>query len=139
MLRTVRVEVSAAQLLAMKATPVVVVPVLGGFAVYPISAVINYYPVSVDYALGDATSLYIGSAVNPISVTNVLPPIPAAILNGSGGPGNVIGMYPGSNALVVAQSWIANQPLVLTHNGSAELTLGDGTVVVTLSLFMAAV
>jgi hypothetical protein len=59
MLRTVSVEVSSAQLLAMKATPVVVVPAMDGFAVYPISAVINYYPVSVDYALGDATSLCI--------------------------------------------------------------------------------
>jgi hypothetical protein len=137
-LKTITVEISSDQLLAMKAAPVVLIAAVSGVAPMPLVASLQYKPVSADYALGDATSLYIGSAVNPISVTNVLPPIPADILAGVGGPGNTLALCAGSQVLTTAQSWFDNQSLVLTHNGTGELTLGDGTLVVTLSLFMAA-
>jgi hypothetical protein len=137
MLRTVRVEISSAQLLAMKGIPVVLIPAASGSAPMPLAASLQYIPVSADYALGDTTSLYIGSAVNPISVTNVLAPIPADILSGAGGPGNTLALCAGSQMLTTAQSWFDNQSLVLTHNGTGELTLGNGTAVVTLSVFVA--
>lgn len=138
-MKTVSVAVSSAQLLAMKATPVELIAAAPGVAVMPLSVVLQYLPVSVDYALGDATSLYIGSDVNPISVTNVLPPLAADQLSGAAGPGNTLQLCPGSQVLKTTQSWFDNQSLVLTHNGSAELTLGDGTVVVTLACLLVSV
>lgn len=134
-LKTVRVAISAAQLLSMKAAPVTLIPAASGSAPMPLAASLQYKPVSADYALDDATSLYIGSSVNPISVTNVLPPIPADILAGAGGPGNTLALVPGVQVLKTAQSWFDNRSLVLTHNGTGELTLGNGTAVVTLTLF----
>jgi hypothetical protein len=138
-LTTISVPISSAQLLAMLATPVELIPAVSGVAVMPLAAVLQYIPVSVDYALGDATSLYIGSAVNPISVTNVLPPLAADQLSGAAGPGNTLALCPGSQVLKTAQSWFDNQALVLTHNGTAELTLGDATVVVTLACLLVSV
>lgn len=138
-LKTVSVPISSAQLLAMKGVPVELVPAVPGLIAMPLSAAIQYKPVSVDYALGDATSLYMGSEVNPISVTNVLAPIAADILAGAAGPGDTLAFSPGQEVVVTAQSWFDNQALVLTHNGSAELTLGDGTVVVSLWLMIARV
>lgn len=135
--KTVSIAISAAQLSALKGTPAVLIPAVSGVAVIPLAASLQYIPVSADYALGDATFLYIGSSVNPISVTNVLPPIPADILAGAGGPGNTLAFCPGSQVLKTAQSWFDNQAMVLTHNGTSELTLGNGTAVVTLSLFVA--
>jgi hypothetical protein len=81
MRKTVSVAISSAQILTMKAVPVEIVPAMWGFVAQPIAAMIQYIPVSIDYALGDATSLYIGSDVNPISVTNVLSPISATVLD----------------------------------------------------------
>jgi hypothetical protein len=138
-LKTISVAISSDQLLAMKAAPIELIPAVSGVAVMPLAASLQYIPVSADYALGDATSLYIGSSVNPISVTNVLPPIAADQLAGAGGPGNTLALCPGSQVLTSAQSWFDNQAMVLTHNGTAELTLGDGTVVVTLSLVLVGV
>jgi hypothetical protein len=137
-LKTYTVAISSAELLAMKGSPVVLIPAVSGSAPMPLGASLQYIPVSADYALGEATSLYIGSSVNPISVTNILPPIPADILAGAGGPGNTLALCPGTQVLTSAQSWFDNQAMVLTHNGTSELTLGNGTAVVTLSLFMAA-
>jgi hypothetical protein len=134
--RTISVLISSAQLLAMKAVPIELVPAMPGFVIKPSDAAIQYIPVSVDYALGDATSLYIGSAVNPTDTTNVIPPIPAAILAGTGGPGNTISFFPPAIPVAVPQSWFENQAIVLAHNGSAELTLGDGTARVTLSCML---
>lgn len=132
-LKTVSIPVSSAQLQVMKATPVVLIAATSGLAVMPLAAVIQYIPVSADYSLGGATSLYIGSAVNPISVTNVLPPIPADLLSGAAGPGNTLALCPGFQVLKTAQSWFDNQALVLTHDGSTEMTLGDATLVVTIA------
>lgn len=135
-LGTKSVAISSAQLLNMKAAPVEIIAAMSGFAALPLSAAIQYIPVSVDYVLGDATFLYIGSAVNPITVTNALAPISASVLDGTNGPGNVIGLFPSLNVLLTAQSWFDNQALVLTHDGSAELTTGDGTAVVTLAYLL---
>jgi hypothetical protein len=65
-LKTIAVPISSAQLLAMKGMPVVLIPAVSGVAVMPLGASLQYIPVSADYALGDATLLYIGSSVNPI-------------------------------------------------------------------------
>lgn len=121
---------SSDQFLTLKANPVIVVPSPGsGFALVPISASFQYLPVSVDYTLGSVTNLYIGGAVNPLTL-NSLHPIPATILDGSSGPGNVLGLAPASNTIVANQSWFDNQALVITQDGSAELTAGNGNAVV---------
>jgi hypothetical protein len=138
-LKTFSVAISSAQLQNMLGTPIVLIPAVSGVAVMPLAAVLQYLPVSADYALGDATKLYIGSAVNPISVTNVLPPVPADILSGAAGPGNTLALCPGFQVLKTAQSWFDNQSLVLTHDGTGELTLGDATVVVTLACLLVSV
>lgn len=133
------VPVTSAQLLNMKASPIVLISALGaGFTIHPTQVIFQYLPVSVDYTLGDATGLYIGSVVNPLSL-NTVQAIPATILNGSSGPGNVIGEAPGSNSIIAAQSWFENQDIVLTHNGSAEITSGNGTAVVKVYFNVAAV
>jgi hypothetical protein len=137
--KTASVSISSAQLLAMMGTPVQILPAMPGCIVQPMAAMFQYIAVTTGYALGDATSLYIGSVVNPIDVTNVLQPIPGTILDGATVPGNVVGLFPASNVLVTAQSWFENQALVLTHNGSSELTLGDGTAVVTVCFMQVSV
>lgn len=126
---SVSVDVSSDDLLNAKAAPIVLIPALdSGFIVVPTTAIFQYKTVATDYTLGDATQLFIGSSVNPL-VVDVLLPIPATILSG-GTPGNMIGVFPAGNAVSYTQSWFENQSLVLTHNGTAELTLGDGTATV---------
>lgn len=125
-------QISSAQLLAAKASPVVVLPSLGpGFIPQELLAVFIYRPVTVDYNVGDATLLFIGPAINPTQ-NNALQSLPVTILDGSKGPGNVIGKMPVVNLVFVAQSQLEDQALVLTHNGTAEITLGDGTATVFL-------
>lgn len=126
------VQISSAQLKNMKALPITILPALpSGVMAQPLFATFQYKPVSVDYELGDAGNLFIGSAVQPTSLYT-LAPLAADILDGSN-PGNLIGKMPASNVLVAPQSQFENQALVLTHDGSSEITSGDGTVVVTLA------
>lgn len=128
----VRVLISQSQLQNMKATPPVILPALPpGVMAEVLFATIQYVPVSADYAIGDAANLFIASAVNPTSLF-VVSPFAASILSGAGGPGKVVAKSP-KVLLSGAQSQFENQPLVLTHDGSAEITSGNGTLVVSLA------
>lgn len=129
----VQVQVSSADLLNLKANPKVLLPSLGtGVLAQMLFGIFQYKPNTVDYSIGDAANLVIGSAVNPANL-NSLQPISASVLTGAGGPGNVIHKIPFANVVSGAQSQFESQDLVLTHDGSAEITSGDGTAVVTLA------
>ena len=63
------VPISSAQLKRMKTSPIVILPPIGaGFFPQEDFAVFRYKPVSVDYSIGDATKLYIGSIAAPASL-----------------------------------------------------------------------
>lgn len=128
------VPISPAELKSLKASPKVILPSLGpGLIAREGFAVFQYIPATVDYTLGNATQLVICSGADPMTHSlNVLQTLPASILDGSSGPGNLIGKMSAINALVGPQSWFESQPLILSHDGSAEITSGDGSAEVTL-------
>lgn len=126
------------QLETMLAHPPTVVPPQGtNFMLHPVFATLQYMPNSVDYTLGDVTQFFIGPAGSP-TVNNVLQPISATLMDGSGGPGDVIAVSPAANVAQGQEPIFANTALVITHNGTGELTGGDGTATVTVYYVVAA-
>jgi hypothetical protein len=138
MLNTHTTVLAASDLLNSLAAPVVILPApAAGFMVHPVLATIEYSPVSVDYDLGDVTKLFIGPAGSP-KTNNVLQSINATVLDGSSGPGAVVGVAPSVNAVKGKASAFSGVALVLTHDGSGELADGDGTAIVKVYYILAA-
>lgn len=129
-------QLSASDLLNMLATPPSVLAGVASSMHHPILAVVQYNPVTTDYTLGDATELIIAPRANVPD--NVLQPINATVLDGSGGPGSIVAVAPAANAVQGLTSVFAGTDLVITHNGTGELTGGDGTATVTLYYIAAA-
>ncbi len=127
-----KVTLQSTDLLALLATPFVLLAAPGvGMMYQPLFATLEYNPVSVDYTLNGVTQFVIGPQSNPSSL-NVLQTIVATLVDGSGGPGQVIAVSPPANVAVSQKASFNNQPLVITHDGSGELLNGDGTLTVTL-------
>lgn len=119
-------------LLSAQSTPPILAPAQGdGKMIQALFATLEYNPVSTDYTLGDIADIYIGPQGNP-TTQNVLQPVPATLLDGSGGPGSVISLSPPVNVITAQKAIFNNLPLVLSHDGSVELLNGDGTLTVTL-------
>lgn len=130
---------TATQILNLKGTPVEVVPAFGdGFMTVPLTATMQYIPTTVDYTLNGATQLFIGNPTNPLT-TDILQPASTALLDGTNGPGSVVAVMPATNAGLSNKSWFNNSNLVLTQNGSVELTNGDGILVVKVYYVLIAV
>ena len=89
-----------------------------------------YTHLTTDYTLGDATLFYIGPRSSPTS-NYVLQPFGTNLVDGTF-TSPVIAKIPAINPVVNSLSFFQDQDLVLTHNGSGELTDGDGIVVVRL-------
>jgi hypothetical protein len=129
-------ELSQSDLSNMLATPPVVLSALAGFMHHPTLVVIQYHPVTVDYTIGDATELIIAPRAS--LANNVLQPINATLLDGSGGPGSVVSIAPAANVAQGLTTVFAGTDLIITHNGTGELFDGDGTATVTLYYISAA-
>jgi len=123
--------ITADQLLNAKASPpMVLASVDDDVMAQEIFAVVSYQSLTTDYTLGDATQFYIGPRSSPTS-NYCLQPFGTNLIDGTFTP-PVIAKVPAVNPLVNSQAFFPSQDLVLTHNGSAELSGGDGILTVRL-------
>ena len=123
--------ISAAQLLNAKASPpTVLASVDDNVMAQEIFAVISYQHVGTDFTLGDATEFCIGPRSSPITDYS-LQAFGTNLVDGTFTP-PVIAKVPAINPLVNSQAFFPSQDLVLTHNGSAELSGGYGILTVRL-------
>jgi hypothetical protein len=115
---------------AKASPPTVLASVDDAIMAQEIFAVISYQHLTTDYTLGDATEFCIGPRSSPM--TNcTLQPFDTDLIDGTFTP-PVIAKVPAINPLINTQSFFPSQDLVLTHNGSAELSGGDGILTVRL-------
>jgi hypothetical protein len=124
-------QIAAVDLLNAKAgPPTVLAAVDDSIMAQELFAVISYQHVSTDYTLGDATQFYIGPRSSP-KTNYCLQPFGTNLVDGTFTP-PVIAKVPAVNPLVNSQSFFPSEDLVLTHNGSGELSGGDGILTVRL-------
>jgi len=119
-IRTAVVALSAAQLMAMFAAPVSVLPAPGsGYAIVDISADLEMLASATAFTSGGAVSLvYHGGAVSPVAGT-----VPAAVVTaGAGTTLTQLGPAVGSNGITVP----ANTGIDIT-NATGAFATGTGT------------
>lgn len=124
------VHVSSAQLLALKTTPVTVLPAPGpGLFILPEQFCVQYKAGSTPYTIGGAEQYFYvayGGAL-PGNADDSVALIPdAGFLDQAT---DQLIMFSAFQSVSVPQSEATNQPLLLTINDT--LTLGNGTVVLT--------
>lgn len=124
--------ITSAQLLQAQANPPTVLAATGDATTMgqELFAVVSYQHLTTDYALGDVTEFYIGPRSSPTS-NYCLQPFGANLVDGTFTP-PTIAKVPAVNPLVNSQSFFPSQDLVLTHDGSGELSGGDGILTVYL-------
>lgn len=130
-IQQVKVEISATQILNLSTVPVLIVPGNGGIIV-PYVGVVCYHPGTIPYTLG--ANDYV-SFVYPVQENN---------------NGYMAWFYaqPGMDTLVeqqfiitagayfpVAAGNLVGQPILLMNNYSANMTLGNGTLTISLYYF----
>lgn len=128
----VQVTLTQSQLLNLFGSPVILLGAPPNGVMYqPLFATLEYNPVTTNYTLNTVNNFFIGPQGNPTTL-NVLQPVSATLVNGTPGPGQIIGVSVPVNVVLSLKSSFNATPIVITHDGGAEMTNGDGTVTVTL-------
>lgn len=123
----VTIPLTSAQLLTLQSTPIQVIPAPGaGKVINLLQAMIVYTFVSTPYSLGDNANLELTASGNSLTLLNIAGilglsfDLAAAFLTTWGSP----------------PSTLDNQPIDLTFDGTADITAGDGTAVLTIYYFV---
>jgi hypothetical protein len=130
--QTVTVTLTSAQVQSLKASPVTLIPAPGvGNYLNIVAVVLQYKAGSTPYAVpsGGHFSLLLGvggSASGPIESSDLSA---TGFLDQSQNHSRV----PRISSIANAQSNLENRALMVTNDGGAEWTAGDGTIVVTVN------
>lgn len=118
------VRIPTAQILTMRATPVVLVPAPGaGFAIVMIRTLVHLTFGGTAFAgTGTACALFWGPPAGGVTVGTLDALVKSAA--------NAAQMLTGGVSATPADTALVNQPLQLANNGTVEYTTGNGSLLV---------
>lgn len=126
--QTIRVNLTSANILAMFATPVAVIPAPGtGKLIIPDVIVTEWVPTATQYASGGATIFQYDSTANGAGVNSCNTTIAAAIINAATEDTTVLR---GSGTIAAASSGFLNKGIFIS-NATGAFTTGTGVARIT--------